>query len=423
MKGRKFVIADIEATGLNEDKEIIEIALITYDDGKITDIYQTLVNPLIPVSEFITEFTSISKRELNEAPKFYEVAEAVKNRLEGAIFVSHNTDFDYELLKKKFSEMNYPLELKTFCTLKGSQELIPGLKSYGLDSLCQFFSIKNKERHRAIGDAEACLELFKELLSLRMPKRSKIYFLPHHEKALKKISSKAGLLYFKNFEGKVIRLETAFNMGKRARELLEVCIENKDLLKNCEIVEGEITGSALIAEFKKDRFNPMKFDWILTTEIKQYGRKFFAIKKFSPELKGWGFQKMDQAEKKLKELVKQLPKSQFAYRDGGPSKEEIYQHNQVIDKLFKDAVMPAENLLIFGEGRSLGEHSFILVRNGDVVGFGHTDNELDQIFEDPERYITGRPTQKIQARNQVIHYLRILKNLRHKTDSWRELAK
>ncbi len=423
MNARKYVIADIEATGLGVDKEIIEVALITFQEGKVTDVYQTLVNPLVGLSAFVSDLTQISKRELNEAPKFYEVAEAIMHRLDGATLVSHNIDFDYELLKKKFAELDKSLELKTFCTLKMSQELIPGLKSYSLDSLCKFFEIKNKDRHRALGDAEAALELFKELQNLRLPKRAKIYFLPHHEKDLKKISSRAGLLYFKNEEGRVIRLETAFNMEKKARELLEVCLDNKQLLTECSKVEAEATGSALIAEFKKDRFTPVHFKWIVTVEVKHYGRKFFAIKKFSPELQGWSYKDEASALAKLKELIRLMPKPQFAYREGAPSKEEVLAHNGVVDKLLKDVILPAENLVIFGEGRSMGEKSFILVRGGDVVGFGHTEHEMEDVFLSPEKYITGRPTQKIMARNQVIQYLRVLKNLRHKTESWRELAR
>src|SRR5690554_6194193 len=98
---RRYIICDIEATGLDEDKEIIEIALITFQDEKVVDVYETLINPLRPVSEFIQNLTSISARELETAPKFYEVAEAIRMRLEGAVFVSHNTEFDLGLLQKK----------------------------------------------------------------------------------------------------------------------------------------------------------------------------------------------------------------------------------------------------------------------------------------------------------------------------------
>ncbi len=423
MDARKYVIADIEAKGLGSDNEIIEVALITYQEGKITDVYQSLVNPMVPIPEFVTTLTQISKRKISEAPKFYEISDAIWNRLDGATLVSHNIDFDYPLLKKKFLELDRHLDVKTFCTLKISQEIIPGMKSYSLDALCSFFEIKNKERHRALGDAQAALELFKALQNIRLPKRTKLYYLPHHEKTLKNIPAKAGLLYFKNEDGKVIRLETAFNLEKKARELLEVCLDNRDLLNHCSHIDFELTGSALIAEFKKDRFYPSKFDWVISTETKQFGRKFFTIQKFRPDLKGWAFESKALAEKKLKELVRQIPRSQFAYRDGGPSKEEVVQHNQYVDRFMKEATLPTDNLVIWGEGRVEGERSFILVRNGDVIGFGHTVCELEELISGPEKHITGRPTQKVQARNHVIHYLKILKNLRFKTDSWRELPK
>src|SRR6476619_7291533 len=104
MNSRRYVICDIEATGLHEDKDLIEIALITFQDEKIVEVYETLINPLVPVSGFVKELTGITQRELDQAPKFHEVADSIRLRLEGATFVSHNTDFDFGLLAKKFSE-------------------------------------------------------------------------------------------------------------------------------------------------------------------------------------------------------------------------------------------------------------------------------------------------------------------------------
>jgi hypothetical protein len=137
---------------------------------------------------------------LNEAPKFYEVADAIRLRLEGSVFVSHNTEFDLGLLKKKFSEMGQELKVKNFCTLKVAQHEIPGLRNYNLDALCSFFGIKIRERHRAVGDALATLDLFRELMQLRLKTYPKILHLPHHEKILKKLPAKAGLVTFKELK-------------------------------------------------------------------------------------------------------------------------------------------------------------------------------------------------------------------------------
>ena len=110
MNERRYVICDIEATGLDSDRDMIEIALITFEDDKVVEIYETLINPLRTIPEYISNLTSITNRDLTTAPKFYEVADAIRMRLEGSVFVSHNTDFDLGILKKKYQEMGQELK-------------------------------------------------------------------------------------------------------------------------------------------------------------------------------------------------------------------------------------------------------------------------------------------------------------------------
>ena len=114
MNARRYVICDIEATGLDAECDLIEIALLTFEDGKVIDVYETLINPLKVIPEYITNLTTISNRDLKEAPKFYEIADAIRFRLEGAVFVSHNTEFDLGLLRKKYQEMGQELKVKNF---------------------------------------------------------------------------------------------------------------------------------------------------------------------------------------------------------------------------------------------------------------------------------------------------------------------
>lgn len=423
MKPRRYVICDIEATGLDEEKEIIEIALITYEDGKVLEVYETLINPLRPVSSFIQDLTSISHRALSEAPKFYEVADAIRMRLEGNVFVSHNTDFDYHLLRRNFNQMGQDLKLKTFCTLKVAQHEIPGLANYNLDAICSFFGIKIKERHRAIGDAKATLLLFKELFQLRMKTYPRLLFLPHHEKSIQKLTTKAGLLFFKDAKGKVVHLEAATNMEKKARELLEVKAENRDLLKKTQEIAAEATGSVLIAEYKKLLINPYKPYWMIVQEAQANGEKFFKLKPYARGKEGlWYFKDYLDARQKLRELESHLKEEKFLYRDGGKSKEEIFRHNQKVEHLLRGARFPADNLLIVGDGRTIGERSLILVRQGHVLGYGYSMASEDQIQENPESFLNRRFFQHLGVDLTTKRYIRELKNMRQKTDSWRALA-
>ena len=423
MSSRRYVICDIEATGLDNDCDMIDIALITYQDDKVVEVYETLVNPLRSIPEYISNLTGISNRDLMTAPKFYEVADAIRMRLEGAVFVSHNTEFDLGLLRKKYEEMGQELRVKNFCTLKVAQHEIPGLQNYNLDALCSFFGIKIVERHRAIGDAKATLDLFKELLSLRLKTYPKILYLPHHIKQIKKIPAKAGLLYFKDEQGKVVRFEACFNMQKSANELLEVKEENRDLFIKTVTLEGELTGSALIAEFKKLLFIPYQPKWVVVSQEMNSGEKLFKIRPVKKGLHGlWYFRDYQDAKKKLRMLESNLRDQKFAYREGGRSKEEIVAHNRKVESLSKEARFPSDNLIILGEGRTIGEKSFILVRNNHVLGYGYTEASEQDIYANPESYITKRFFQHLGVDLATRKYIRVLKNLRQKTEGWRSLA-
>ena len=423
VSSRRYVICDIEATGLDTDRELIDIALITYQDDKVVEVYETLVNPLRTIPEYISNLTGISNRDLVTAPKFYEIADAIRMRLDNAVFVSHNTEFDLELLRKKFGEMGEELRVKNFCTLKVAQHEIPGLQNYNLDALCSFFGIKIEDRHRAIGDAKATLGLFKELLSLRLKTYPKILYLPHHVKQIKKIPSKAGLLSFKDEAGKVIRYEAAFNMEKRANELLEVKEENRDLLMKTMTIEAEVTGSALIAEFKKLLYVPYSPNWVIVKQEMDSGEKFFRIRPVKKGLPGlWYFRDYQDAKKKLRYLDSHLRDQKFAYREGGKSKEEIVRQNNKVEQLSKEARFPTDNLIILGEGRSLGEKSFILVRDNHVLGFGYTEASEDEIYAHPESFISKRFFKHLGVDLATRKYIRVLKNLRQKTEGWRSLA-
>ena len=423
MNSRRYVICDIEATGLHEEKDIIEIALITYQDGKITDIYETLVNPLKEVSLFIQDLTTISQKQLSNAPKFYEIADAIRLRLEGSVFVSHNTDFDFGLLRKKFIEMGQDIKMKTFCTLKVAQHEIPGLRNYNLDALCSFFGIKIQARHRAIGDAKATLALFHELFQLRLKTYPKILYLPHHEKAMNKITGKSGLLLLKDKSGKVIHFEPAFNMGKRVREILEVKADNRDLLIRTETIEEELTGTPLIAEYKKLLYHPYLPHWVIMLVGREDGEKFFKLVPYKIGTQGlWFFQDYIEGKSKLKDLERKLKTEVYLYRDSSKSKEEILKANLKVEQLAREGRFPNENLIIMGEGRTLGEKSFVLVRGGHVYGFGYSFAAEEEIEANPEVFITRRFFHHLGVDLATKRYIRELKNMRQKSDGWRSLA-
>lgn len=423
MNSRRYVICDIEATGLHENRDLIEISLITFQDEKFVEVYETLINPEVPVSSFVRDLTGITQRELALAPKFHEVAESIRMRVEGNTFVSHNTDFDFGLLQRKYHERGEELRVRQMCTLKMAEELIPGLLNYNLDALASFFGIKIRDRHRASGDALATLEIFRELMKLRMNSRSMPLWLPQHEKILRDIPKKSGLLSFLGEEGKVLRVIPAFDLEKKARELLEVKLENRPLLKATRDIQHKLTGSALIAEFENLRHSPVNYHWMVVLEADERGEQRFTVKPCRKDHEGlWYFSHSLEARNKARELNLKLKDKKLIYQEGGKSKEEIIRSNQKAQELSRRERFPNPHLIIMGEGRQLHERSFILVKNDHVRGFGYTKASEEKILENPELYLTRtfnrNPGVDLAARK----YLRTLKNQRQKTESWRSLS-
>jgi hypothetical protein len=199
--------------------------------------------------------------------------------------------------------------------------------------------------------------------------------------------------------------------------------DNRDLLRKTEAIEGEATGSALIAEYKKLLFNPYVPHWVIELTSHDSGERRFRIKPYRKGLEGlWYFRDYLDARHKLRGLEGELRGESYAYREGGKSKEEILRHNQKAEALARQARFPAENLLILGEGRTHEERSLILVRDGHVLGYGYTEASESEVIEHPERYLNRRFFKHLGVDLTTKRYIRELKHMRQKSDSWRALA-
>ena len=103
-KGHKrFAVVDIETTGgMPKRDKITEIAIVITDGVEILDQYATLINPERSIPHEITRITGITDDMVQNAPRFYEVAKEIVLLTEGAIFVAHNVNFDYNFIRYEF---------------------------------------------------------------------------------------------------------------------------------------------------------------------------------------------------------------------------------------------------------------------------------------------------------------------------------
>ncbi len=164
-----FAIVDVETTGsrLGGADRITEVAVVIVQGNRCEVVFESLVNPERPIPPMVTAVTRITDAMVRVAPTFDEVADRLVDALAGRVFVAHNLRFDWQFLTTELKRSRaLGLEGQRLCTVRLGRQLVPGLPSYGLDSLSIYFDLENPARHRAGGDALATGRLLQRLLGL-----------------------------------------------------------------------------------------------------------------------------------------------------------------------------------------------------------------------------------------------------------------
>lgn len=260
MSAERYAIIDIETTGGRADlHRITEIAIILHDGEHILDTYETLLNPETYIPYGITELTGITQDMVKDAPRFFEVAKKVVEMTEGAVFVAHNVSFDYNFIREEFARLGYTYSRQQLCTVRLSRKAFPGLRSYGLDNLIATFGIEVKQRHRAMGDALATAELFRRIMdqnggpdqALSMIKMGlKDARLPENFgiERLMALPEACGVYYFHDERGDVLYVGKSQNIRKRiAEHFADKTEKTRKLRQMTHDITCEVTGSELVA--------------------------------------------------------------------------------------------------------------------------------------------------------------------------------
>lgn len=256
-----YAIVDIETTGgYAAANGIIEISIQIFDGEKITEQFETLINPDQSIPRYIQAFTGISNEMVKEAPRFEEVAEKVYTLLQGNIFVAHNVNFDYSFIKSHLEFYGYSFHAKKLCTVRLSRQIFPGLPSYSLGKLCNSLEIELNNRHRAGGDATATVVLFKKLLDhdtkqliqTSLHRNSKEQALPPNvpKAHFDALPQNPGIYYFHDSKGKVIYVGKAKNIRVRVNSHFSNNSDSRqkqNFLKNTYAISFQSTATELMA--------------------------------------------------------------------------------------------------------------------------------------------------------------------------------
>jgi len=159
-----LAIIDVETTGGTSGFDrIIEVGVLRIEKGRVVKTFESLVNPEMSVSPFVENLTGITTESLSNAPTFYQIKDEIFELLKDAIFVAHNSRFDYSFIKNEFKRFEIDYRAKQLCTVKLSRLLFPRFKRHSLDNIIERFAIECARRHRALDDARVVWEFLQKV--------------------------------------------------------------------------------------------------------------------------------------------------------------------------------------------------------------------------------------------------------------------
>ena len=155
-----WVSLDLETTGLSAgNDEIIEIGAVKFRGEEDQDTLQTLVNPHRRLTSFITRYTGIRQREVDQAPPFAAVAGELASFVGDLPVIGHNIGFDLGFLESKGLRLTNP----RIDTWDLAYILLPQAPEYSLVALSEALGHPHLHAHRALPDAIAAQRIFLKL--------------------------------------------------------------------------------------------------------------------------------------------------------------------------------------------------------------------------------------------------------------------
>jgi DNA polymerase III epsilon subunit family exonuclease len=156
--GRDLVVVDVETTGIDTAlADIVEVAAVKIQKGKITDSWSSLVKPARPIVGH--QMHGITDADVADAPDAKHAVEKLFDWAGDSTIVGHNVGFDLGFLSAALGNFEFTPGTY-FDTLVLAREGYPtGPDAYKLGDLSRFFGIELQSNHRALPDAEATARL------------------------------------------------------------------------------------------------------------------------------------------------------------------------------------------------------------------------------------------------------------------------
>ena len=413
-----YTIVDIETTGNGiKGNKITEISIFKTDGNSVLDEFSSLVNPECEIPYFITGLTGIDNDMVRNAPTLKEIVPRIQEITRDCIFVAHSVNFDYHVIKNEFSAIGESFIRKKLCTVRLARRTFPGITSYSLGKLCSTLDIPITDRHRARGDAEATLVLFKKILaqpesdsliSHFLNARSQEATLPPglSRATYERLPVKTGIYYFKNQKGEIIYVGKAKNIRKRVLgHFYDRSDKEMRMCRETCAVDYELSGSEFVALLMESA--AIKKHYPLYNRAQKKRTTPFGIFSYQDRngIIHLAFEKLSKIHNPIAILrnatesrlfIEQLclayslcPKfchlqenvahcSHFRLRSCQGvcrGEESVDEYNARVRSAIKITSASRENFLIKERGRQSGEDAIVCIQDGCYLGYGFVSRD------------------------------------------------
>jgi DNA polymerase III subunit epsilon len=158
---KPLAFIDIEATGTNVSTDrIVEIAIVkTLPDGSRT-VKRKIINPQIPIPQVCIDIHGITNEMAKEAPTFKQVAQEIKQFLDGCDLSCYNAyRLDIPMLMEEFLRAEVEFDMKNR-KLIDVQKIFHQMEQRTLSAAYKFYCNKTLDNaHSAEIDATATAEI------------------------------------------------------------------------------------------------------------------------------------------------------------------------------------------------------------------------------------------------------------------------
>lgn len=420
----QFAVVDIETTGgYAAANGITEIAVFITDGTNVSDTFYALLNPQVPIPVFIENLTGITNDRVTDQPVFEDIAQELHSILQGKVFVAHNVNFDYSFINHHLARFGYQLDCKKLCTIRLARKVVPGLRGYGLDKICNHLRIGIQKRHSASGDALATTELLHLLIGkggmeyivqMLKPAGGEMSIPPNlAAEDIHGLPQKPGVYYFHEKKGKVIYVGKAKNIRKRVRSHFSNNKPNRqkqEFIKSIYRISYQETATELMAmvlegiEIRKrwpaqnrsQKHFEQVYGLYTYQDAKGY-RRLFVEKKLRHTQPVYSFNYLSEGYSLLRKLIREYQLCPYlcfltgekdcsgeVHRCGGActGEEPAVKYNQKVERSLAELTANLPTFAVLDKGMNPDEKSCILVEKGRFVAMGYVASDTSHDIQD-----------------------------------------